>query len=131
MNQVKTLRIWDFLGMGLSLICLIHCLLIPVMMGLMPVLAASLLNDESFHVLMIAVVLPVAGLALVPGYLRTRRQGALLSGVIGLVLLSTGILAGHALGEMFETGLTVVGAAFLFRAHWINHARACACSHKH
>ncbi len=131
MNQVKTVRFWDYLGMGLSLLCMVHCLAIPVLIGVLPVLAASLFDHEGFHLAMIAFVLPVAGLALLPGYFRTRRQGALRWGFAGLVLLGTGALFGHALGTLPETVLSVAGASMLFRAHWINHARECACDHTH
>lgn len=131
MNQVKTLRFWDYLGMGLSVLCLIHCLAIPVLIGFLPVLAASVFDHENFHLLMIAFVLPVAGLALLPGYFRTRRQAALRYGIIGLVLLGSGAMLGHAIGALAETVLSVIGASCLFRAHWINHVRACECDHKH
>ncbi len=133
MNQVRTLRIWDFLGMGLSVVCLVHCLAIPFLLGFLPFLASSLMHHEDFHFMLIAVVLPVAGLALVPGYLRTGRQSALRWGFFGLLLLGGGILSGHELGELFETLFTVIGAVCLFRAHWINHARprqtSCTCPH--
>lgn len=131
MNQVKTVGFWDYLGMGLSLLCLVHCLAIPVLIGILPVVAAGLFEHEKFHLVMIAFVLPVAGLALLPGYLRTRRQSALLWGLTGLTLLTTGALAGHDLGAGAETLLSVIGASCLFRAHWINHARQCDCTHQH
>ncbi len=44
MNQVRTLRIWDFLGMGLSVVCLVHCLAIPFLLGFLPFLASSLMH---------------------------------------------------------------------------------------
>lgn len=132
MNQDKTVRIWDYIGMGLSLLCLVHCLAIPIIIGMLPVVAGHLLDHESFHLVLITVVLPVAGLALLPGYFRTRRQSALRFGFVGLVFLGTGALLGHEFGEVTETALSVIGAACLFRAHWINHAReSCACPQQH
>lgn len=131
MNQVKTLRFFDYLGMGLSLLCLFHCLAIPVILGALPVLAEDLFEHERFHLILIAFVLPVAGLSLLPGYFRTRRQAALKFGFVGLLLLGTGALLGHDLGHAGETAFSVIGAACLFRAHWINQARACACPSQH
>ena len=49
----------DRLGMGLALVCAIHCLLTPVLVVCIPLIATSFWSDESFHLWMLALVLPL------------------------------------------------------------------------
>lgn len=118
--------------MGLSALCLVHCLLIPVLLGFMPVLAETFIQHEHFHLVMVGFVLPVAALGLIPGYLRTRQVTALRWGFAGLFLLTAAALGGHEMfGERLEMVVSVIGATCLFRAHWLNHAAKCKCPHGH
>jgi peptidoglycan/LPS O-acetylase OafA/YrhL len=60
-------------------------------------------------------------LAFIPGYRRHRRWPVVLLGLIGLGLLSAGVLVpGGGLSEGAETGLTVLGGTLLIAAHLRN-----------
>lgn len=122
----RSFRIWDFIGMGLSLACLVHCLALPFLLAALPTLALGL-DHGNLHLVLIVMVLPVAGLALVPAYLRTRASKALFWGLGGITLLTAGLLLGYAERERLETVLSILGACCLFRAHWLNHNCRCGC----
>src|SRR3990170_8712658 len=104
-------RMADGTAVGASLLCLIHCLLLPLVIALFPALGGLIGLPESLHILLFATAVPVSALAIVAGY---RRHGSMLPGsiaVAGLGLIGGGALAGLPL--LLETSVTVVGSLAL------------------
>ena len=62
--RTATVRLLDGSATGLSSLCLIHCLALPVMTALLPALGAWA-QAEWVHVVFVAFAAPIAGLALV------------------------------------------------------------------
>ena len=61
----KVQFISDKLAMLLSSLCVIHCLLTPILLISIPALAGvSILNDETFHQILLFFVLPIGVLRL-------------------------------------------------------------------
>lgn len=122
-TKVRT-SVWDRLGIGLSVLCMIHCLAVPVVLTGLTTWAVS----ESFHFWMALLIVPVAVLAAVPAY-RTHRQPAVpwLLGA-GVVLLFGALLAEPVVGSLGENVVTVAGGGLLIAGHWINGH---ACTHAH
>lgn len=125
---MKTLSpaLLDGSAVGLSALCLAHCLLLPVGAALLPVLGAWA-EAEWVHPLFVGVAAPVAGLA----FLRrteSRRPAALFAlAALGLALLLAALLAPHA----WEAPLTTAGGVSLATAHlwnWRRRHRARACA---
>ena len=50
----------DAIGIGLSSLCLIHCLLLPVLVIAVPSLVGSVLGSEWIHILLISAALPIS-----------------------------------------------------------------------
>jgi len=103
------------LAVGASAVCLVHCLALPLVIAAMPALTNVLDVPISFHLVMLALALPISGFALMTGF---RRHGAVLPAIVGgvgLVLLAAGtlLLSKPAL----ETGVTVMGGLLLAGAH--------------
>jgi len=127
---------WDRLGIAMSVVCLVHCLLLPFAVAVLPFVAAQWLQASGFHMAMALVLLPIALLAVVPGLRRHGQVSVAAAMVAGLSLLSTAAFAGEALlTREWEVGLTIAGGAILVLAHGANLAlcRACpACTtHEH
>lgn len=120
-------RSWlDSLGIACSLICLIHCLALPLAIALTPALSVFGHSHLQVHLLLLMVVLPTAVLGLHAGHRRHGRHLPWLPGGLGLALLLVGHLPGPLVA--LETPMTVVGGMLLAAAHWINlrlPARAC------
>lgn len=114
--------LFDASAIGLSLLCLIHCLLLPVAAALLPMLAIWS-EAEWVHLLFVALAAPLAGLAL----WRSHRQHPLPRLLVLLAVLGLGGLLSGALGwprESLETPLTVAGSLLLATAHiWNWHRR--------
>ena len=112
----------DKTAIGLSLLCVVHCLALPVVIVLAPAVSSLAIADESFHLWMVAVVIPVSAYALVLGCRKHRRMSVLVTGGIGLFVLAATPFAGHdLLGESGETALTLVGASLIAWSHLQNY----------
>jgi hypothetical protein len=108
----------DGTAVGLSFLCLVHCLLLPIILALFPALGGLVDLPEWLHLLLFALSVPLSSLATVAGY---RRHGARMPGAIaacGLLLIGTGALAGLPL--LLETSVTVAGSLLLAAGHICN-----------
>jgi|TARA_B100000035_G_scaffold69450_1_gene56846 hypothetical protein len=97
-----------------------------------PVVATFAFADESFHIALIALVVPTSALALGLGCRKHRGWGVVVIGLMGLGLLGTAAFSeAMGLGEIGETVLTVLGALVVASAHVLNYraCRACDCEH--
>jgi hypothetical protein len=119
---------WDGVGIAVSLLCLLHCLALPFVVSLLPLLSLKFLADERAHQWLVGGIALVSLLAFIPGYRkhRQRRVVGLMAG--GLSLLFVAAFAGEEmLGEGWERPLTVMGGLVMASAHWLN--RTCFRRH--
>lgn len=113
----------DKAAIGLSMLCAIHCLAVPVLVALLPAAASLGLDDERFHLWLVIVVLPVSAVALTLGCRKHRSKTVLFIGLAGLAVLCLASALGHdALGEAGEKMLTLTGAALIAVSHVKNFA---------
>lgn len=121
----------DKLAIGLSLMCVIHCLAIPILFLLLPSLAVLPLDNESFHFWLVVVVIPSSIYALTLGCRQHERYRLLTLGAIGLSLLILALVLGEErIGEVNEKILTALGACFIAVGHWFNY-RLCQAQDHH
>lgn len=90
----KPAKILDYLGISASTLCLIHCFALPVMMIAAPALSLESAHSESFHVWMLALVVPLALAAYIHGFLHHKKTWILGLGVASVALLILPILLG-------------------------------------
>jgi len=115
----------DRFSIGLSALCLLHCLAIPLVITISPVMATFAFADESFHIALIALVIPTSAIALSLGCKKHKGWRILALGLGGLATLTIAAFAeGLGFGETGETLLTVLGALIVATAHLSNY-RAC------
>jgi hypothetical protein len=121
----------DSLGMAASTLCLIHCLLMPLVISMLPVLGWQFMASKGAHQLLAAFVIAFALFAIVPGYLK-HKQGVVLAGMIAglsLVLVAT-FICGYVVPENLEVPMITVGNLILVATHWRNRTLS-ACRHSH
>lgn len=119
----------DFVGIGLSLLCMIHCLGLPFLIAFAPALLRGLPGDDTTHRSLAVVIGFVGLLAFRSGYKVHRRRWVLAAFITGLVLVSTAAVLGDAvLTGIGEAAITVCGGILLVTAHFANHSfcRSCA-----
>lgn len=122
MRFLKSQKLLDRIAMAASGLCAVHCLFTPVLIVLVPVVASSLLADETFHQFMLLWVVPTSVLALWIGCRRHRDGSVLFLGIAALLILITAALWGHELfGEHIEKAATILGSLVLIIGHWRNY----------
>ncbi|AUJ69249.1 MULTISPECIES: MerC domain-containing protein [unclassified Pseudoalteromonas] len=118
--NVKVQSLGDKAAIGLSMLCLVHCLILPLLLFVLPPLAGLLtLSDEAFHEWLLIAVLPISVLALGFGYLRHKSGLVVGMGLVGCTFLVLATILGEQRGE---TLFTVLGSMLITYAHLRNYA---------
>ena len=116
----------DGAGVTLSTACLIHCLVLPLAIAILPSWSPALSLPEEFHLVMVLIAVPLTSYVLLRSRHGAGRAGARLAlGFAGLALMISGLFA-HTV--TLETGLTTLGAALVATAHilnWRSRTRPC------
>lgn len=114
-------RAMDATAMGLSGLCIIHCLGLPLIAAALP-LAAQWAEAEWVHGLLVALAAPAALLAIGPSL--SQRPAPWMIVILALLGLSGLVSALFIENETSETALSVIGALLLATAHILNWRRA-------
>lgn len=118
----------DFVGIGLSLLCLVHCLALPVLLAFAPAILHNLPGDDVTHRSLAVAVAMVGLIAFRSGYRVHRRRPVLGIFVAGLLLISiAAILGDEVLTAAGEAAVTVCGGILLISAHILNHSFCRSC----
>lgn len=122
---------WDKIGIFLSTLCAIHCLVTPLLVLALPVLGEAF-EATWVHWTMALVIVPVGVFAFWSGYKHHKQSKVFGLGLAGLFLVTAGSVLPHEMVEFFEYDLvTIVGSILLVTAHILNR-RACQCdAHTH
>lgn len=122
----------DRFGICASVLCAIHCAVVPIILTSAPLLGLSFLADERIEITMIILALIVGTTSLTVSYCRHHRKiAALLTLVAGFIIIA----AGHFLvSENLESIIIPAGGLTIAASHYINWrlTRSCSsCNHKH
>jgi hypothetical protein len=115
----------DKMGMSASLFCAIHCALMPIAIGVLPLVGLQFLGNHALEDTVIVGAFIIASLSLVPSYFRVHRKA------LALVLFVLGfgtLILGHAITqEWLAAPLAVAGGLGVAIAHWVNHRECKNC----
>ena len=106
------------IAVGATIACLVHCLALPLLIAIIPVIPAVLPIPEHFHAIALGLAIPATGGALFAGYRRHRVAAPLFAGATGLLLLTLGATRWEA--TPLETPVTVLGSLCIAAAHLVN-----------
>jgi hypothetical protein len=111
---------WDTWGQVLSVLCMAHCLLLPLVLSALPTLMTRFLEQAPIHLGVVALASIIGLLSFVPGFRRHQDWRVPALGAAGLTVLGLA----HTLHEgPAETAVTVMGGAMLLVAHGLNRRR--------
>ena len=111
--------LFDKIAVGLSGLCLLHCLLLPFVVAVLPFLGQF--DDDHLHAEMLIFVIPVSVVALAVGFRRHGRVRVILAGTAGLTILTLGAFIVHDLYGLFaDRMMTVSGSMVLAYTHYQN-----------
>ena len=116
----------DKLGIWVSSLCALHCLALPVLVPLLPLIGSSFFAQVWFERTILTFSLIVGAVALVSGAIRYHGK------YYPLALLFTGgtiYWYKDIFGHHYEPFTIAIGAALIVAGHWVNMrlCRQCKC----
>ncbi|MDH4108250.1 MAG: MerC domain-containing protein [Gammaproteobacteria bacterium] len=109
----------DKLAIGLSGLCLVHCLALPLLIAAAPFLGE--LSQGHLHAQMLVVILPLSTIALAMGFRRHQNRWIIAWATLGMLLLVLGGTVMHAeFGLIWDRAFTMTGSVVLAVSHWFN-----------
>lgn len=119
----------DRTGICVSVLCLVQCLLLPVVVVAAPLMAIPFLEAEVFHLLLLGLIVPIGTVAFYFGYRAHASRAPVLLGFAGIGVVLLAAVFGHDhLSPMASALWTSLGGILLISAHLLNlrhRRRAC------
>lgn len=143
----------DSLAIGMSLLCAVHCLLTPILIIFLPIVATSFWVHENFHMWMVLFVVPTTSAAVFMGCRKHKDKAVIILSLLGMtclvsvagyeVLFPSELLSQEAAhcphcaakakgnGISGSTVANVIGGLLIASAHTRNYllCRKTSCSH--
>ena len=111
-------KLLDGTAVAVSALCTIHCLALPVLLVLFPLLGATVMADEAFHAMLLWVILPTSVIAVGLACIRHRDTAVMVLVGTGLAILVGAALWAHDHASPWvDAGMSVVGGAILAAGH--------------
>ena len=119
MNKYLTSINLDFLGFSASMLCAIHCAVLPFVMTIGVLGGLHWLNTPWIEISFIVISIVLATFSLYPAYKNKHTNGKPLRlAGIGFFLLFVSRIAGH--GSIYEVIPIVIGGILIAISHIIN-----------
>ena len=116
----------DKAAVALSGLCLLHCLLMPVIITALPFFGQF--SERHLHAEILIIVLPISLIALSIGFRRHADKRVVGWGIAGLLLLIIGATLAHSMyGVVADRMLAITGSVILAAAHYRNSRLSRAC----
>jgi hypothetical protein len=118
----------DKLGIWASALCVVHCVVTPVLISVSAVFAHFIPGEEKTHRTLAVGVAALGAIALVKGFRTHGRRR-----ILGLMALGLGfIFAGAFYGDRlpshgYEVSVTMTGSILMIWAHRMNHTFCSDC----
>jgi len=105
------------LGAIASIACLIHCLALPLILPILPLLGMSFLSNKTAELWVTSTVLLLAGASLLIGFFKYHQKlfPIYLFGVSALLMVYS-----HSFGHDYEHWILGLGALSMVGAHIVN-----------
>ena len=112
----------DRLGIWASALCVVHCIVAPVLLSLSVVFARLLPGEAQTHRFLAVSVAALGAVALVNGFRTHGRRRILVLMAMGLACIFFGAFWSDLLpSHRFEVLVTLVGSVLMIVAHRMNH----------
>ncbi|HET6631125.1 MAG TPA: MerC domain-containing protein [Rhodanobacteraceae bacterium] len=114
----------DRLGAGASLLCAIHCALLPLVIGLLPLVGLEILADRGVEFAFVLCACALASTTVIRGWRVHGDPGALRLLLPGIALLLVGQALGHGSStELAHAAVMACGGTIVASAHVLNLRR--------
>lgn len=110
----------DRVGATASMLCAVHCALLPFVLALLPLIGLEFLAGHTFERIFVSCAAVLACASLVTAYRRHRRPHALFLMVPGIALLVIGVAVNLDVHVLVHTTCVVTGGLLVASAHVVN-----------
>ncbi|HEX7369081.1 MAG TPA: MerC domain-containing protein [Rhodanobacteraceae bacterium] len=110
----------DRVGATASLLCAIHCVLLPFVLALLPLIGLEFLAGHTFERIFVTCAALLASASILTAYRRHRKPHALFLMVPGIALLLFGIAIDLDAHVVIHTASVVTGGVLVASAHVSN-----------
>ncbi len=110
----------DRVGATASLLCAVHCILLPFVLALLPLIGLEFLAGHTFERVFVACAAVLAGTSVLVGYRRHRQPRALFLMIPGIALLLSGVTVDLNTHVLVHTLCVVTGGVLVASAHVTN-----------
>ena len=112
----------DKTAISLSMICLVHCLVLPSFLVILSGYFTLSYENELVHYLLLLIAIPVSFYALINGARNHSNFIYLVSGITGIISLIFAVTMGVELwDESGEIVFTSIGASLVAFSHYKNY----------
>ena len=119
---------YDKIAISFSVVCALHCLLLPIAIIFLPSISATFLGTEDFHKTLLYFVIPSSIIALSLGCKMHGKYEVYSYGFFGIGALLFASFFGHDyFGEVGEISLTLIGAGIVSLGHYKNQKLCADC----
>ena len=107
----------DQLGAICSGLCIVHCLVTPIILALgVTGIVTTIFTTELFHLFLVIPVSLLLLLTFIQSYKEHGTSVHLLAGLLGIAFLISALV----LNEQYEATLTIIGGTLLVTYHMLN-----------
>src|SRR5258708_7517109 len=118
----------DNLGIWASALCVVHCIVTPVLISMSAVFAHFIPGEEKTHRTLAVGVAGLGAIALIKGFRTHGRRRILGLMALGLSFIFAGAFYGDRLpSHAYEVAVTVAGSLLMICAHRMNHTFCSDC----
>lgn len=118
----------DHTGTAASTLCLVHCLLTPMLVSIFPGVLSVLPGDSLVHRILACVVVSAGTIAFIPGYRIHRQPLVLMMVAMGTPLILTVAWCERLLPQRIALLLSISGSLILITAHLLNRSFCITCN---
>lgn len=121
----------DRVGVWASVLCVVHCLITPILLSMSAVFVHFLPSEEQTHRSLALMIALIGTIALIRGFRTHRRARVILLMAAGLSCIFFSAFAGDGLpSHWLEVAITFIGSLLMISAHRLNHTfcKDCACT---
>ena len=118
---------WDALGIATSVVCAIHCALLPLILTSLPLFGINIINNLSFELFMITFAFSIGSYSLYHGWKKHHHRW------LPLIIFGCGmfLLFGKQVWHAYELFFLVPAVIFIVSAHYLNFRFCRAHNHAH
>lgn len=130
-DKTLQLRLLDRLGISASLLCAVHCAILPLAMTVLPLLGVGFLAHGWFEVAMVALSVVIGVLSLGRSYRIHKQLNPIFMMIAGAVILLFNLLGHSSHNETLEAlhpFIALLGGVMIISAHRVNMKLCSSCT---